>query len=101
MDYTFACDDTLLNALASFVEGKADTATTEITSTFNEIDNFGEENWSGTGYENFNHGCHNYEGALNSVPEVVKCFAKAFTAAAGGVSQVQTAAQTMVDELSS
>ena len=79
MAYTFAIDCGKLDTLSSELETTSTTVDTEITGVYTGIDSMGTaDTWSGSSFDTFKEGAHQYEAALKTVPEVVKAFSTQF-----------------------
>lgn len=76
--YDFVVDDTKLADLSEKL-GEIATNIRKLTADiYNIIDNDVSSDWQSSAYKEFQTGCHNYEGALKELADMIEFFSVSF-----------------------
>lgn len=90
--YNFAINIENLEDVSSELKKIAEELRTKTTEIYNIIDNDLSQDWQSTAYDEFKTGCHNFEGALGELADMLDMFGTSFE----GVS---TAADEMFKDI--
>ncbi len=99
MAYTFAVDTDKMDDLSQELGNAKQAIETGITDIFSSIDGMEGNSWSGTSYDTFHDGAHNYEEALSTLDEVVEAFQKEIDKMNGLAPDTITEINTQVENM--
>lgn len=90
--YNFAVNVDTLDDVSTELKKIAEELRTKTTEIYNIIDNDLSQDWQSTAYDEFKTGCHNFEGALGELADMIDMFGTSF-------SGVGTAADDMLKDI--
>lgn len=76
--FDFAVNIDTLDEVAAELKDIAEQLRTKTTEIYNIIDNDVSNSWQSTAYDEFKTGCHNYEGALRELADMIDMFGSSF-----------------------
>ena len=88
--YDFAVNVDSLDDVSSELTTIANDIRTKTTEIYNIIDNDLSNSWQSTAYDEFKTGCHNFEGALGELADMIEMFGSSFGGAGTAASDMLT-----------
>lgn len=76
--FDFAVNIDTLDEVSAELKSIAEELRTKTTEIYNIIDNDVSNSWQSTAYDEFKAGCHNYEGALRELADMIDMFGSSF-----------------------